>query len=200
MVVLADDARPDERGQLGGRAALRVHVGKLEDRCTLTGDGVLPDLTDLDRCEVWRDVRVGMRHANDHYHPDPFLEKPSRSPLVCWPIAPRLGGARPECREFVGWLASSAITVRTWTQRAKAGPLWALGNVADDYVGNANGGFAVGQALVRAPAVGTMVVARSWAEWRWLPTLALSVACFFACGMAMLVAFVIVLPLFLDSF
>ena len=77
-------------------------------------------------------------------------------------------------------------------------PLWALGNVADDY--NANGGFAVGQALVLAPAVGTMVVARSWAEWRWLPTLALSVACFFACGMAMLVAFVIVLPLFLDSF
>lgn len=77
-------------------------------------------------------------------------------------------------------------------------PLWALGNVADDY--NANGGFAVGQALVLAPAVGTMVVARSWAEWRWLPTLALSVACFFACGMAMLVAFVIVIPLFLDSF
>ena len=77
-------------------------------------------------------------------------------------------------------------------------PLWALGNVADDY--NANGGFAVGEALVLAPAVGTMVVARSWAEWRWLPTLALSVVCFFACGLAMLVAFVIVLPLFLDSF
>src|SRR5262245_18035024 len=76
-------------------------------------------------------------------------------------------------------------------------PLWALGNVADDY--NADGGFAVGQALVLAPAVGTMVVARSWAEWRWLPTLALSIACFLACGIAMLVAFVIVLPLFLDS-
>src|SRR4029450_7463925 len=60
MVVLADDPRPNERRQLGGRAALTVHVGKLEDRCTLTRDGVLPDLADLDRCEVWRAVRVGV--------------------------------------------------------------------------------------------------------------------------------------------
>lgn len=38
-------------------------------------------------------------------------------------------------------------------------PLWAIGNLADDY--NADGGFAVGQALVLGPAVATMVVARS---------------------------------------
>ena len=76
-------------------------------------------------------------------------------------------------------------------------PLWAIGNVADDY--NADGGFAVGQALVLGPAVGTMVVARSWAAWTWLPTVGLSIACFFACGVAMLVAFVILLPLFLGN-
>lgn len=35
-------------------------------------------------------------------------------------------------------------------------PLWALGNVADD--SNANGGFVIGQALVLASAVGTLVV------------------------------------------
>jgi hypothetical protein len=72
--MLSDDARPDERSQLGGRAALGIRVGELEDLGSLTGHGVLPDLTDFDRCEVWRRVRVGMRHANDHYHPDPFVE------------------------------------------------------------------------------------------------------------------------------
>jgi hypothetical protein len=77
-----------------------------------------------------------------------------------------------------------------------AAPLWAIGNVADDY--NADGGFAVGQALVLGPAVGTMVVARSWAAWRWFPTVALSIACFFACGVALLITFVIVAPLLFD--
>ena len=76
-------------------------------------------------------------------------------------------------------------------------PLWAIGNVADDY--NADGGFAVGQALVLAPVVGTMVLARSWAGWRWLPTVGLSIASWFACGVALLIGFAIVLPLVLDS-
>jgi hypothetical protein len=44
-----------------------------------------------------------------------------------------------------------------------------------------------------------MVVARSWAAWTWLPTVGLSIACFFACGVAMLVSFVILLPLFLGN-
>ena len=36
--------------------------GKLADRRALTGDGVLRDLANLDRGEVRRTVRVGMRH------------------------------------------------------------------------------------------------------------------------------------------
>jgi hypothetical protein len=39
--MLPDDARPDERSQLGGRAALGIRVRKLEDLGSLTGDGVL---------------------------------------------------------------------------------------------------------------------------------------------------------------
>jgi hypothetical protein len=58
--MLPGDARADERGQLGGRAALGIRVGKLEDRGALTGDGVLPDLADLDGGEVGRGVRVGV--------------------------------------------------------------------------------------------------------------------------------------------
>ena len=55
--MLPDNARPDERGQLGGRAALGILEGKLEDRGTLTGDGVLPDLADLYRSTIWLAVR-----------------------------------------------------------------------------------------------------------------------------------------------
>jgi hypothetical protein len=62
VAVLAHNARASVRGQLGGRATLGILEGKLEDRGALTGDGVLPDLADLERCEVWRTVRVGMRH------------------------------------------------------------------------------------------------------------------------------------------
>ena len=39
--------------------------------------------------------------------------------------------------------------------------------------GEANGGFALGQLSALAPAVAAMVVARSWAGWRWLPTVTL---------------------------
>ena len=59
MAVLANNPRSDERGELGSRAALGVLVGKLEDRGALAGDGVLPDLTDLDRRAIRRAVRVG---------------------------------------------------------------------------------------------------------------------------------------------
>ena len=60
--MLADDTRSNKRGELGSRAALRVLVGKFEDGGALAGDGILPNLTDLDRCTVWRAVRVGVRH------------------------------------------------------------------------------------------------------------------------------------------
>jgi hypothetical protein len=73
-------------------------------------------------------------------------------------------------------------------------PLYAIGHIADDY--DANGGVALGQLFALAPAVGAMVVARSWAAWKWLPTVAFSIACFFACGLALLIAFVIVVPIF----
>jgi hypothetical protein len=75
-------------------------------------------------------------------------------------------------------------------------PLYAIGHIADDY--DSNGGFALGQLFALAPAVAAMVVARSWAAWRWFPTVALSIACFFACGVALLITFVIVAPLLFD--
>lgn len=71
-------------------------------------------------------------------------------------------------------------------------PLYTIGHIADDY--DANGGVALGQLFALVPAVLAMVVARSWAAWKWLPTVALSITCFFACGVALLIAFVIVLP------
>jgi hypothetical protein len=73
-------------------------------------------------------------------------------------------------------------------------PLYAIAHIADDY--DANGGFALSQLFVLAPAVAAMVVARSWAAWKWLPTVALSIACFFACGLALLSGFVIIVPIF----
>src|SRR5262249_45934034 len=63
MSMLADNARPSERRQLGDRAALGVLPGKLENREALTIDGILPDLANLNRCEVRRAVRVGVRHG-----------------------------------------------------------------------------------------------------------------------------------------
>jgi len=73
-----------------------------------------------------------------------------------------------------------------------APPLYTIAHIADNY--DANGGFALSQIFVLVPAVLAMVVARSWAGWKWLPTVALSITCFFACGMALLIAFVFVLP------
>jgi hypothetical protein len=65
MAVLSNDPRPNERGQLGGRAARRVVPGTLQDRGAFPGDGVLPDLPDSYRGAIRRAVRVGVRHAND---------------------------------------------------------------------------------------------------------------------------------------
>src|SRR5262249_46554555 len=62
MAMLADNARPNERGHLVDRAALGVQPRKLDNREALTVDGVLPNLASLDRCEVRRAVRVGVRH------------------------------------------------------------------------------------------------------------------------------------------
>ena len=76
-------------------------------------------------------------------------------------------------------------------------PLYLIGHIADDY--DANGGFALSQLFVLASAGGAMAVARSWAAWRWLPTVALGIATFFACGVALLLAFTVVLPLFIES-
>src|SRR5262249_57955542 len=64
MAVLAHDLRSDERCQLGSRPAFVVLVGKFENRRPLTGDRVLPDLTDLDRGAVRWAARIGVRHAS----------------------------------------------------------------------------------------------------------------------------------------
>lgn len=71
-------------------------------------------------------------------------------------------------------------------------PLYTIGHIADNY--DANGGVALGQLFALVPAVLATVVARSWAGWKWLPTVALSITCFLACGVALLIAFAIVLP------
>jgi len=63
MAVLANNARPNERGQLVDRAALGVLPRKLENREALTVNGILPNLANLNRCEVRLAVRVGVRHG-----------------------------------------------------------------------------------------------------------------------------------------
>src|SRR5690349_21852427 len=63
VAVLANDSGPDQRGQLRGHAAFAVLRWKLEDPGALPGNRVLPNLTDLDRGEIRRAVRIGMRHS-----------------------------------------------------------------------------------------------------------------------------------------
>jgi O-antigen ligase len=118
------------------------------------------------------------------------------------PLAPKEGCGRPAGR--YGWAMEAVRPGRSRTVATivlglfvfplLAVPLYAIGHIADDY--DANGGFALGQLFALAPAVAAMVVARSWATWKWLPTVALSIACFLACGLALLSAFVIVAPIF----
>jgi hypothetical protein len=78
-----------------------------------------------------------------------------------------------------------------------AAPLYLIGHIADNY--DANGGVALGQLFALAPPVAAMVVARSWAGWRWPRTVALAIACFLLCGAALLITFVIVLSAFLGN-
>jgi hypothetical protein len=65
VAVLANDAGPNEGSEFGGYAALRVRPRKFEDHRALAGDRILQHLADLDRCQVRRTVRVGMRHRAD---------------------------------------------------------------------------------------------------------------------------------------
>src|SRR6266498_110515 len=83
MAVLANNARTNERGQLVDRAALGVLPRKLENREALTVNGILPNLANLNGGEVWRAVRVGVRHAKrSSSAPIRLSRKPWRSPLV----------------------------------------------------------------------------------------------------------------------
>ena len=75
-------------------------------------------------------------------------------------------------------------------------PLYLIGHIADDY--DANGGSALGQLFALALPVAAMVIARSWAGWRWLRTVALVIACYLLSGVALLMAFVFVAPLLGD--
>ena len=63
MVVLAHNARPDDSGQFGGRAARRLRPGKLKNFASLTSESVHSDLANHDRSEVRRPVRVGVSQA-----------------------------------------------------------------------------------------------------------------------------------------
>src|SRR5215472_2824990 len=65
MAVFADDTRPNESGQLGGRAACRIVPGALQDRGAFPGDGVFPYLANFYRGAIRRAVRVGVRHATE---------------------------------------------------------------------------------------------------------------------------------------
>jgi hypothetical protein len=63
MTVFPNDACPNERSQLGGRAARRIVPRTLQDRGAFPGDGVLPDFADFYRCTIRRAVRAGVRYA-----------------------------------------------------------------------------------------------------------------------------------------
>ena len=63
MAVFADDTRPNESSQLGGRAACRVVPGALQDHGAFPGDGVFPYFANFYRCAIGGAVRVGVRHA-----------------------------------------------------------------------------------------------------------------------------------------
>ena len=68
MAVFADDTRPNESSQLGGRAACRVVPGALQDHGAFPGDGVFPYFANFYRCAIGGAVRVGVRHATRVSH------------------------------------------------------------------------------------------------------------------------------------
>jgi hypothetical protein len=65
VAMLAQNAGPDEGDELGDEAVVRILPRELEDGAALTRDGILPNLSDLNRSQVRRAVRVGMRHPAD---------------------------------------------------------------------------------------------------------------------------------------
>jgi hypothetical protein len=65
VVVLAHYAGANEGDELGGHAALRVFPRKVQDGGALAGDWILLDLADMNRRQIRRTVRVGMRHRAD---------------------------------------------------------------------------------------------------------------------------------------
>src|SRR5205814_4346687 len=77
VTVLADDAPADEGDQLGDGTTLRVRMGKLEDRGALARGGVLPNLANVDRCEVRWTACVGMRHPADAGNAESCSQDPS---------------------------------------------------------------------------------------------------------------------------
>src|SRR5262249_11480827 len=70
MPVFPGDTRPNQRGQLGGRAARRIVPRTLQERSALPGDRILPDLTDLYGSVIWRALWVGVPHATELRIPD----------------------------------------------------------------------------------------------------------------------------------
>ena len=65
MEVFPHDTRANECSEFGGRAALRVVPGTLQDRGAFTGDGVYPNLADLYRGAIRRAVWVGVPHGTE---------------------------------------------------------------------------------------------------------------------------------------
>ena len=65
-LVFSAARRASERVQFHDAAVIAVGVREFEDRRALAGDGVLPDLADLDRREIGWTVRVRMRHVPQH--------------------------------------------------------------------------------------------------------------------------------------
>jgi hypothetical protein len=65
MEVFPHDTRANECSELGGRAALRVVPGTLQDRGAFTRDRVYPNLADLYRGAIRRAVWVGVPHGTE---------------------------------------------------------------------------------------------------------------------------------------
>jgi len=68
VLVFSASRRANQRGQFHDAAAISICVGQFEDRCALAGNGILPNFAHLDRGDVSRTIRVGMRHTDDHKH------------------------------------------------------------------------------------------------------------------------------------
>src|SRR4029453_13322873 len=125
VAVFAKNAGPDEGGELEDHATIGVHPRKLEDRGAFASNGVLPNLADLNRCQVRRGVRVGMRHPAD-------AGSSVRGGQASWRVT---GRATPGCRpDFLEpFLAPRASYLppssadRCGSELTKKGTRWPLG-------------------------------------------------------------------------